>query len=550
MKSSYPFLMLAGLCSGAVLMAAEPSPVASAALKQGATALTNGPTLRTDRQVPASPVEEAVPASTNAPPVAAAGDAAAPAADATNSAPKITLENGAEGIMFNFHGAPLSLVLEYMSDAAGFIINNEAESLRGSVEIWSKKPVTKDEAVELLDSVLRKNHYAVSRNDRILTIISMDRAKTSPELGVRTAARWEDIEPTDEVATWVIPVKYISAGQLKMNLMALLPLETELSVNESANSLIMVAAARDVRRAVKIVNAIDTSGGSFNSIKVFHLHYADAKQLATEIMALYSQTGQGGMGGMGRAMMFMNMMRGGGGGGGGGATSNPAGTRVTATSDDYSNSLIVNAAPEVMDTIKDMVETVDIPTTDITEVKIFKLKHADPNQLADQLTQLFPDTSRTDTGPVFGMRFGGGPFGGGFRGNQATSNTRDKKKSQVLAVPEPRTRSIYVSAASEVMTNIALMIEQLDVDARHEVVKVYDLTYADPQDVMQVMQDLFQRSGNIRANNSNNRNSLLGTGNPLTTRATQTQNGSSATSPLGGTGGGGRGGSGGGSLGF
>ncbi|MGO8679108.1 MAG: secretin N-terminal domain-containing protein [Limisphaerales bacterium] len=547
MKTSYPFLVLAGLCSGAVLMAAEPPPAAPALLKGGATALTNGPTLRTNQQTQA---QEAVPASTNAPPGEAADAAAASAAAATNSAPKISVEDGSDGIMFNFHGAPLSLVLESMSDAAGFIINNQAESLSGKVEIWSKKPVTKDEAVELLDSVLRKNRYAVTRNDRILTIISMDKAKTSSELGVRTATHWEDIEPTDEVGTWIIPVKYVSAAQLKVNLMVLLPLETELSVNESANSLVMVAPARDVRRALKIVNALDTSMSISASIKVFRLHYADAKQLATEIMTLFSQNTQGGMGGMGRAMMFMNMMRGGGGmgGGGQGASANPAGTKVAATSDDYSNSLIVNAAPEVMETIEAMVKDVDIATTDITEVKIFKLKHADANQLADQLSQLFPDTSRTDTGPGFGMRFGGGgPFGRGFGGNnQATSNTRDKKMSQVIAVPEPRTRSIMVSAAQQLMPHIAEMIAQLDVDARHEIVKVYDLANADPQDVQQILQDLFQRSGNIRANN-NNRSSMLGTSNPLLQRETQNnQNTSSSSSSFGGNsrGGGGGGGSG------
>jgi type II secretory pathway component GspD/PulD (secretin) len=187
-----------------------------------------------------------------------------------------------------------------------------------------------------------------------------------------------------------------------------------------------------------------------------------------------------------------------------------------------------------METIETMVKEVDVATTDITEVKIFQLKHADPNQLADQLSQLFPDTSRTDTGPGFGFR-----FGGGFRGmNQATSNTRDKKMSQVIAVPEPRTRSIMVSAAQQLMPHIAEMIEKLDTEARHEVVRVFDLANADPQDVQQILQDLFQRSGNIRANNQNNRNSMMGTGNPLTQRETQNQlNSSSSSSSFGGSGG-------------
>ncbi len=313
------------------------------------------------------------------------------------------------------------------------------------------------------------------------------------------------------------------------NLRVLLPLSDKLIVNESANSIMIVAPGRDVRRMLKIVNAINNSSAT-GSIQVFKLRYADAKQMATEITALFTQSGipgmPGGMGGGGRMGAFLGamMMRGGGGMGGQGSGGTPSGTRVSATSDDYSNALIVNAAPDVLAIISNMVDQINVPTTDITEVRIFQLKHADPNEMADQLSQLFPDTSRTDTGTGFAMRFGpGGPFGMRGGGNQATSNDRNKKKSQVIAVPEPRTRSLLVSAASEMMPHIAEMIDKLDsIDARHEVVRVFELANADPQDVQNILQDLFQRSGNIRSANNNSKQSLLGTGNPLTTRSTQT----------------------------
>src|SRR4030095_5934812 len=63
-------------------------------------------------------------------------------------------------LQLNFHGAPLNLILEYLSDAAGFIINKEAD-VRGTVDVFSKHPVSKEEAVQLLNAVLKKNGYAV-----------------------------------------------------------------------------------------------------------------------------------------------------------------------------------------------------------------------------------------------------------------------------------------------------------------------------------------------------------------------------------------------------
>jgi type II secretory pathway component GspD/PulD (secretin) len=195
----------------------------------------------------------------------------------------------------------------------------------------------------------------------------------------------------------------------------------------------------------------------------------------------------------------------------------------------------------LMATISDMVQQIDVATTDVTELRVFKLLHADPVELADQFAQLFPDTSKsgsdTTGGGGFGFRFGGGRFGAN---SAATSNDRNKKKSQVLAVADPRTSSLLVSAASELMPHIAEMIAQLDsVDARHEVVKVFDLKNADPQDVNQILADLFQRSGQIRSSSSGNSKTMLGTGNPLVQRSTAT-----VTSPSTATGTSGRGASG------
>jgi type II secretory pathway component GspD/PulD (secretin) len=280
---------------------------------------------------------------------------------------------------------------------------------------------------------------------------------------------------------------------------------------------------------LKIVTILDTSMASASSIKVFPLRYADAKDLATVIQQLFTpSTGQNAAGGNARAQFF-NMMRGGFGGPGGpggqgndnASSSTANGSKVTAAADEYSNSLIVSASKELMATITEMVGQIDQPATDVTELRVFHLLNADPSELADQLASLFPDDTRTGANQNQG---GGGfrLFGG--RNNQTNPSDRMKKKGRVLAVPDPRISSMLVSAAGNLMPQIAEMITQLDASAaRKEVVKVFELQNADPQDVNQILQDLFQRSGNIRANNNNTRTSLLGQGNPLTQRDTEEQ---------------------------
>ena len=93
----------------------------------------------------------------------------------------VVVENGTNGLRLNFHNAPLSLVLDYLSDAAGFVINKETD-VRGTVDVQGKD-LTKDEAVEVLNSALKKNGCAVIRNGRILTIVAQDTAKTKETSG-------------------------------------------------------------------------------------------------------------------------------------------------------------------------------------------------------------------------------------------------------------------------------------------------------------------------------------------------------------------------------
>src|SRR5208283_977232 len=121
-------------------------------------------------------------------------------AAATPAESPIVVENGTNGFRLNIHGAPLNLVLDYLSDAAGFIINKETD-VRGTVDVQGKD-LTKDEAVEVLNSALKKNGYAVIRNGRILTIAAQDTAKTR-ETPIVVGGNPDEAERGDEVVTQI-----------------------------------------------------------------------------------------------------------------------------------------------------------------------------------------------------------------------------------------------------------------------------------------------------------------------------------------------------------
>jgi type II secretory pathway component GspD/PulD (secretin) len=326
-----------------------------------------------------------------------------------------TNANGNAELRMNFQDASLETVLKYLSDAAGFIINiKPGTSIRGKVNILSSQPVTKDEAVDLLDTALLQNGLAAIRNARVITIVNRDEAKTQ-HIPVFQGSDPDKIPLTDRIVTQIIPVRFVEVGQLVKDLQPLVSMQTTMTANEAGNSVVITDTQANIHRVAEVIKAIDSGAEDF------------------------------------------------------------------------------------------------------TELRVFPLAHSDPSEMADLLTSLFPDdTSRNGGGnsqSPFGGRFGrffgggGGPFG---QGNQANSgsnsqNQRIKKRNRVIAVADQRTTSVVVSASRDLIDQIEDIVTRIDGDPKGQaMVTVLKTPYADPDDIKQVLQDLFNK--NNKQQNRNNQN--------------------------------------------
>ena len=526
---------------------------AARAAEEQAPGTTNGPVAEpasVQPQAPAQPVEQK--------PVAIEQQSAATKEPgeqpATNTVVSATAPAGVEGIHLNFRGASLETVLKYLSEATDFVINvAPGTDLKARVDVLSTRPLSKDEAYDLLSTVLNQNRLGMVREGRTLTIMNKDNAATA-DIPVTTGRDADKIPRTDEMVTHIIQVRYANALQLTSVLQPLLPSYAKLTANESANALVLTATRADVRRMVRIVEALDTSISSISTVRVFSLKYADAKQLADTIQQLFqSPTSQQNNNAMQR--FFRNRGGGGGGfgggqGGGQGGSADPSlgtgdnvarqvASRVVAVGDDRTNSLIVSAPDEYIPTIAQLVQEVDVSATDVTELRVFHLANADPQETVDQLAQLFPDSTKSGQQNQQ-FQFGGGRGGPGFFGAQAAqasaaaaSSNRMKKMGQVVAVADNRTSSVIVSAASDLMPQIAEMIAQLDEDAsKKQNVYVIPLENAEVTDVLPVLQDMFNKNTTTR----NNASRTTQTGNNALSTRTQNNNQNQGRTTTGSTG--------------
>lgn len=162
---------------------------------------------------------------------------------------------GADQLQMNFRGAPLDTVLDYLSRSAGFIVIKEA-SLSGNIDVVSHQPLSRDEAVALLNTVLNEKGYAAIRNDRMLTIVTREEA-IKRNIPVRVGNDPNEIPKSDEMVTQVIPVRYANAQELLNSIQQLLPEYATISANTSSNALVLTDTQSGVRRIAEIVQALD-----------------------------------------------------------------------------------------------------------------------------------------------------------------------------------------------------------------------------------------------------------------------------------------------------
>ena len=455
-------------------------------------------------------------------------------------------------IRLNFRQAPLENVLSYLSDAAGYTIILHTP-LRGNIDAWNNQPLTPAEAIEVLNVALNKNGLSAIEEGRTITIMTTTDAKKG-NTPVKRGAALNEIPANNEIVTQIIPLNHLNAAELLRDLQALIPTSAMPTSNDGGNAIIITDTQVNIRHLVEIVRILDTSLAAATRIRVFPLQFADSKSLTAILKELFSadtardaQAGQTGPG---------NFGRGGGPGGPGGPgnlaavpTSNRSSarasnaSRVLAVSDDRGNAVIVAAPEDVMTTIADLIQSMDVNVSDVSELRVFRLKNSDPTEMVEVLSNLFPDETKSNgnnnsNGPTFGLPFSGPTPNVASSSSAGAPSERAKKQEHVVAVADPRTSSIIVSASHASMKAVADVVAQLDSDSKKKrKVYIYSLNNGDPQQVQQVLQNIFESDQN---NNSSARSSAQNS--LLTARAQQqTQSGRNSTTGSGMNSGGGAG---------
>ena len=256
--------------------------------------------------------------------------------------------------ILNFVGADIESVARAIGHYTGntFLIDPR---VKGTINLVSEKPVSKEQAFDMLASVLRLQGFAVVRTDAFVKIL--------PEADAKLQAAPATIGKLrgDQIATQIFRLNHEQAANLVNVLRPLISPNNSINANANNNTLIITDYADNLKRLGRIIGSLDVPAiGELDVIKIQH---AIASDLALTINRLLDQGS--------------NIP-------GAGSTADP--NRVMLLADVRTNSIILRAPGTARSTLaRSLIAKLDQPTALPGNVHVVYLKNAEATKLAQVL---------------------------------------------------------------------------------------------------------------------------------------------------------------------
>jgi general secretion pathway protein D len=351
----------------------------------------------------------------------------------------------------NFVGADIDSVVSAIGQYTNttFILDPR---VRGTINLVSDGPVSKEQALQLLTSTLRLQGFAVVPGNGFSKVVPEADAKlqaASSQSGLRG----------DQIATQIFRLNYESAANLVPVLRPLISPNNTINANPGNNTLVVTDYGDNLRRIAKIVATLDTLGSS--EVEVIPIQYAMAVDIANTVNRLMEPVNAAG-------------------------APNAEAGRLYLLADMRINAVILRAPSQARANLaKSLIAKLDLPTALPGNVHVVPLKNAEALKLAQTLRAVVMSNSTSqDSGTT--QQNGNSPqsaqaagsaqpasSGGLQTDNSTLMNSTPLNNSPPPSLPaggpagfiqaDPSTNSLIITASEPVYRNLRTVIDQLDV---------------------------------------------------------------------------------------
>ncbi len=464
--------------------------------------------------------------------------------------PPVSGANTNELPVIEFVEAPIQAVLDYYGRLTQRSVV-AATNVVGVVNFRSQAPLTREETIQALDSLLTVNGYiAVPIGEKILKIVPFFAAKQeAPRVGVGTE---EALPASDSLVTRVVPLQLADVGDVVGALQPYLHSYGQLVALPKSNSILVTDSANNVARILEILSFLDRSSRRSMETKVYVLKHARAVDILPRLQAIVADTATSGRG-------VSSMI----------PTSSPVPTpvpssiasrttagaagvpsygsvviarpsasgeegaiegKVIITSDDRTNKIIVHTRAVNFPFFDKLIDELDSLVEPEIGTKVFPLQNGEAPEVAQMLTMLIsgiPFMPMRTTGGRAGSAFqslsmggmggmgmlgmmagyGGGGYGGSSGANQLSALQARLQASgfmkypeSVRIMPDSRTNALLIMASREDMMRLEELVKQLDAQLPQVLIEVIigEVTLNDEYEVGVDLVQRILRGGQIK----------------------------------------------------
>jgi general secretion pathway protein D len=333
------------------------------------------------------------------PPESGVPPSAAPPAAAAEAPPPEAAHPRARQLVLNFDNADVEIVIQAAAEIVGFnyVLSPTARGRKITVQTVGK--ISSDEVFAVLLTILDVNGLAAVRSGNMYRIIPREGAPQTPVKTVVGREMGPGLLP-DEVVTQVAPLQFINAQDAAALLRPFVPAQGVIAAHRETNLLILTDTAANVRRLLDVLKLVDVEV-ALSELQIITLKHADAQELAQLLAQLFAKRRlSAGLGGSSATTALPTPSPAPGTPPGPPRSSAgellPGGEAPLIVPERRSNSIVVHARKQDMETIRRLIDKLDVDIYGGQRVFIYFAENTRAKDLATTLDAIY---GRGNRGP-------------------------------------------------------------------------------------------------------------------------------------------------------
>jgi general secretion pathway protein D len=307
--------------------------------------------------------------------------------------PPVPANVGPPTIVFNFDNADIEVVIQAAAEIVGFnyVLAPPARGRKVTVQTIGR--IAKEDVFNVLLTILDVNGLTAVRSGNVYRIIPREGA---PQTSIRTVIG-SDVDPSrpgDEFVTQIVTLKYISAQDAVNLLRPFVAGQGAVTMHRETNLVIITDTSANIRRLLDILKLADVQV-ALDELQIIPIRNADAQELAVLLNQMFAT----GRLRTAAAALGLNVTpppaplppgtpappR----AAGAEATPSPTDHAPLIVAERRSNSLVVHARKQEMETIHQLVAKLDVDIYGGQRVFIYFVENSKAKDLAQTLEAIY-----------------------------------------------------------------------------------------------------------------------------------------------------------------